>query len=77
MKRPVITVEEPARKWQHASVKIELPPGWEMNYNWGYRQAQADLHFYHDDKGNLTGIGIGLRRSIFDAVPPTAGKEQI
>lgn len=74
MKRPTISIEEPARKWQHAEVTIEIPAGWELNYEWGRYAPVKDLSLITDEHGNISRVVIGLRRSIHDAVPATKGE---
>lgn len=74
MKRPTMVVSEVSRKWQHATVTIPIPPGWELNYEWGRDAPVKDLAIHHNNDGTLCEIVVGLRRPKEDAVPATKGE---
>lgn len=65
---PKLVIGKPLRKWQHATLTIPVPPGWQQNWEYGRFAPIRDLDVCTDEAGNVTQIVIGLRRSKHNAV---------
>lgn len=62
LKQGELKIEQPARKWQHAEVRVPMPPGWEVNYTWGRYAPNADVWIDNYTDREHPALIVGVRR---------------